>query len=71
MEKNTEFTAETNNLIMKLGHQRRLRCRFCFRSFKYQFSLIEHLKEFHKKDILKAKQAFNRSTVIQKNPNFF
>ena len=61
------------NLLMQLGHDRSKKCRFCRRSFKYQLSLIQHLKEFHKEEMVASnaqQQGVHRSTVIQKNPNF-
>ena len=61
------------NLLMQLDHDRSRKCHLCRRSFKYQFSLIQHLKEFHKEEMAVSnaqQQAVHRSTVIQKNPNF-
>ena len=50
------------NLLMQLGHDRSRKCRFCRRSFKYQFSLIQHLKEFHKEEMAVSSSQINSDT---------
>ena len=37
---------------MELDNERPMRCRFCLRHFKYQHSLVLHLKENHLLKIL-------------------
>ena len=70
MASNTEYFQLHQNLIMQIGHARPRKCRFCRRTFKYEFSLVQHIKQFHRKDQNQAEQQMQRSTVIQKNPNF-
>ena len=62
---------------MELDNERPKRCKFCLRHFKYDHSLVMHLKENHMLQILRYKRLkpcktfkLHRSSVIVSNPHF-
>ena len=70
------FSSETAdfNELMELDNVRPKRCKFCLRHFKYDHSLVMHLKENHMLQILRYKRLkpfkLHRSSVIVSNPHF-
>ena len=49
------FSLDKYNELMELDNERPMRCRFCLRHFKYDHSLVMHLKENHLIKILQFK----------------